>query len=223
MRYGAIRSLIEQAGRAGGKLRCWILGRSATSRRYPARRARARRTRAGASTSPAAARLGLCRRAAPDGAVRDLCDRPRPGPLAARRRQGHRGSSNAREDALIEPSPAGVNVPARWDRLAKAAWEMREQARVHGKTRVGAAVLSEQGNVYGGCNIEHIFRSHDVHAEVNALTTMVASGDGPALALLIAADRERFTPCGAASTGSLSSVARRRSSRFRARRAAQWR
>jgi cytidine deaminase len=83
-----------------------------------------------------------------------------------------------------------------WQRLADSAWVVRENARVHGKTRVGAAVLSAQGNIYAGCNIEHVFRSHDVHAEVNALTTMGAAGDGPAVAVLVAAERDRFTPCG---------------------------
>jgi len=67
---------------------------------------------------------------------------------------------------------------------------------VHGKTMVGAAVLSARGNVYAGCNVEHRFRSHDVHAEVNALTTMAAAGDGPAVAVLVASERDRFTPCG---------------------------
>lgn len=80
--------------------------------------------------------------------------------------------------------------------LAEVAWAVREHSRVHGKTRVGAAVLSEQGNVHAGCNVEHLFRSHDVHAEVNALTTMAAAGEGPAVAVLIVAERERFTPCG---------------------------
>jgi cytidine deaminase len=83
-----------------------------------------------------------------------------------------------------------------WRSLADAAWGVREHSRVHGKTRVGAAALSTQGNVHAGCNIEHIFRSHDVHAEVNALTTMAATGEGPAVAILIAAERDRFTPCG---------------------------
>ena len=69
-------------------------------------------------------------------------------------------------------------------------------AHVHGKTRVGTAVLSAQGNIFVGCNVEHSFRSHDVHAEVNALTTMVAFGEGPAVALVVVAERERFTPCG---------------------------
>jgi cytidine deaminase len=35
-----------------------------------------------------------------------------------------------------------------------------------------------------------------VHAEVNALRTMVANGGGQAVAVLVAAERDRFTPCG---------------------------
>ncbi|ART68174.1 hypothetical protein BTO20_05855 [Mycobacterium dioxanotrophicus] len=80
--------------------------------------------------------------------------------------------------------------------LSDAAWGARENAHLHGKTAVGAAALSAQGNMYSGCNVEHRFRAHDVHAEVNALTSMTAAGDGPAVAIVIAAARERFTPCG---------------------------
>ena len=94
------------------------------------------------------------------------------------------------------PSTRPVIDDGQWADLANRAWRVRDHAKVHGKTRVGAAVLSVQGNVYEGCNIEHIFRSHDVHAEVNALTTMAASGDGPAVAIVVAAERDRFTPCG---------------------------
>src|SRR4051794_23202340 len=83
-----------------------------------------------------------------------------------------------------------------WQQLGEAAWRVREHARVHGPTRVGAAVLASDGKVHVGCNVEHRFRSHDVHAEVNALTTMVASGGGRAIAVLVAAERDRFTPCG---------------------------
>jgi cytidine deaminase len=85
---------------------------------------------------------------------------------------------------------------SQWQRLAELAWTVREHARVHGTTKVGAAVISVQGSVFSGCNVEHIFRSHDVHAEVNALTSMAASGDGPAVAVVVAAARDRFTPCG---------------------------
>lgn len=78
--------------------------------------------------------------------------------------------------------------------IASTAWAVREYS--NGKTKVGAAVLSSQGRIYTGCNVEHRFRSHDVHSEVNALTTMHATGDGPAIAVVIVAARANFTPCG---------------------------
>jgi cytidine deaminase len=84
-----------------------------------------------------------------------------------------------------------------WDRLAKAAWRVRDSAHVLGATKVGAAALCGDGDIFVGCNVEHRFRSHDVHAEVNAITSMVASGCKTLRALLIAAERDRFTPCGA--------------------------
>lgn len=97
---------------------------------------------------------------------------------------------------LDSETTADTSAPP-WEHLSEHAWAVRGNAHVHGATRVGAAVLSAQGGVFAGCNVEHTFRSHDVHAEVNALTMMVAAGDGPAVAILIAAERDRFTPCGA--------------------------
>lgn len=85
---------------------------------------------------------------------------------------------------------------ALWPTLIEQAWKVRENARLYGPTQVGAAVLSLQGNIFVGCNIEHRFRAHDVHAEVNALSSMTAAGDGPAIAIVVAAQRESFTPCG---------------------------
>lgn len=94
-----------------------------------------------------------------------------------------------------EPQPASP-TDAHWDELAHAAWSVRENARIHGATQVGAAVLSIEGGTLVGCNVEHRFRSHDVHAEVNALTAMVSAGHSRAVAVLIVSTRERFTPCG---------------------------
>ena len=84
-----------------------------------------------------------------------------------------------------------------WVTLSKEAWRVRNEAHVLGATKVGAAVLCSDGDVLVGCNVEHRFRSHDVHAEVNAITSMVASGCHELRAILIAAERDRFTPCGA--------------------------
>ena len=37
---------------------------------------------------------------------------------------------------------------------------------------------------------------HDVHAEINAISSMVAGGEKTFRAIVIVAKRERFTPCG---------------------------
>lgn len=81
-------------------------------------------------------------------------------------------------------------------RLAAEAWRVRENARILGDTKVGCAVLTSDGRIFGGCNIEHKFRCHDVHAEVNAISSMIAGGGSRLAAVVIAAARERFTPCG---------------------------
>jgi cytidine deaminase len=83
-----------------------------------------------------------------------------------------------------------------WKKLSEAAWKCRNHAYVLGNTKVGASVMSEDGTIFVGCNIEHRFRCHDVHAEVNAITSMVAAGHTKLLAILIVAEREFFTPCG---------------------------
>ncbi|WP_179581824.1 cytidine deaminase family protein [Tunturiibacter gelidoferens] len=85
----------------------------------------------------------------------------------------------------------------RSDELLNTAWVTRDSAYVIGPTKVGCSVLSEGSRIYSGCNVEHRYRSHDVHAEVNAITNMVAAGERRLLALAVVAERERFTPCGA--------------------------
>jgi cytidine deaminase len=86
---------------------------------------------------------------------------------------------------------------SQWNQLGDLAWSARENAHLYGSTAVGAAVISEDGRMFSGCNVEHRFRSHDVHAEVNAITTMASVTKSRLLAIVIVAERERFTPCGA--------------------------
>ena len=81
--------------------------------------------------------------------------------------------------------------------LTDKAWTVRLNAHVLGATKVGCALLAGDGSVFVGCNVEHRFRSHDVHAEVNAISSMVAGGQRKIIALVVVAERERFTPCGA--------------------------
>lgn len=83
-----------------------------------------------------------------------------------------------------------------WLQLSIAAWSVRENAYILGNTKVGAAVYSSNGNIYTGCNVEHKFRSHDIHAEVNAISNMISAGESKFTHIIIAAERNFFTPCG---------------------------
>ena len=83
----------------------------------------------------------------------------------------------------------------KWKGLADWAWKFRENSRILGKTKVGAAVLSKD-EIFGGCNIEHKFRSHDIHAEISAISATISSGCKKIDAILIVAERTKFTPCG---------------------------
>lgn len=84
----------------------------------------------------------------------------------------------------------------RWEKLSDKAWATLENAFIYGDTKVGAAVNSND-KIFSGCNVEQTFRNNDVHAEVNAISNMIASGEKSFDVILIVAKRERFTPCGA--------------------------
>jgi cytidine deaminase len=95
------------------------------------------------------------------------------------------------ELALEDPTQAQLK------NMSKAAWEARGHAYLFGPTKVGAAIMTSDGSVFAGSNVEHRFRSHDIHAEVNAIGSMVSAGHRDLVAVLVVAERERFTPCGA--------------------------
>lgn len=88
------------------------------------------------------------------------------------------------------------NLQNIWKILSESAWSARENAYLFGKTKVGSALLSEKNKIYTGCNVEHMFRSHDVHAEVNVISNMISAGETKFKIILVAAEREKFTPCG---------------------------
>ena len=62
--------------------------------------------------------------------------------------------------------------------LVKTALDYRERAYApYSNFKVGAAVLFESGNVYGGCNIENASFGATNCAERTAIFTGVASGE----------------------------------------------
>lgn len=62
---------------------------------------------------------------------------------------------------------------------------------------VGAAILSENGNIYVGCNIEFDNYTNTIHAEESAISAMVSAGDSKPIkiAVFTNADEPCF-PCG---------------------------
>jgi cytidine deaminase len=83
-----------------------------------------------------------------------------------------------------------------WKLLSEKAWEVRERAHLYGDIKVGASLLAENGQIYSGCNIEHNIRSHDIHAEVNAICNLISSGGKKIKKIFVVAEMDLFTPCG---------------------------
>lgn len=79
--------------------------------------------------------------------------------------------------------------------VARAA---RAQAYApYSKYFVGAAVLGEDGRIFGGCNVENVAYPQGVCAEAGALSAMVLAGVRKARAVLVVGDGPRLiTPCG---------------------------
>lgn len=68
----------------------------------------------------------------------------------------------------------------------------------YSKFSVGAAILSNKGNIYSGCNVENISYPCGTCAEQSAISAMIAGGDTEIAEILILADtQELISPCGA--------------------------
>jgi len=85
------------------------------------------------------------------------------------------------------------------EKLIEAAKATREKAYVpYSNFKVGAAVLTKDGKIYGGCNIENASYGLANCAERTALFKAYSEGDTEIAALVVVADTELPTsPCGA--------------------------
>lgn len=65
-------------------------------------------------------------------------------------------------------------------------------------TKVGAALMTTNGRICTGCNVEAPWKTGTVHAEVAAIVQMVnmETAVNTIRHIVIVADREHFTPCG---------------------------
>lgn len=87
---------------------------------------------------------------------------------------------------------------ATWQRLADAARTARSQAYVpYSKFPVGAALLTDSGDIVTGCNVENATIGATVCAERTAIGCAVSSGTTEFRALCVISDVEPpAAPCG---------------------------
>ena len=86
-----------------------------------------------------------------------------------------------------------------WQALRDAAAQAQTHAYApYSKFRVGAALLTDDGRIVGGCNVENASYGLCICAERNAVFAAVAAGarNFQALAVISSAD-DPVTPCGA--------------------------
>jgi cytidine deaminase len=85
-----------------------------------------------------------------------------------------------------------------WKKLFEAAQRAHDNAYApYSKFRVGAAVLTSDGTIHGGCNVENSSYGLTLCAERSAIAQAVAQGHRKIAAVAIVADTdEPCPPCG---------------------------
>ncbi|MDG6909627.1 MAG: cytidine deaminase [Nitrososphaerota archaeon] len=85
------------------------------------------------------------------------------------------------------------------DRLVDAARKARARAySPYSRVKIGAAVLTSDGEVYAGCNIENASYGLSCCAERTAIFKAVSEGARKIVAIAVVGSSEEFTsPCGA--------------------------
>lgn len=86
--------------------------------------------------------------------------------------------------------------------LLEVAQSMLPQAyAIYSQFRVGAALLTEQGNIFSGCNVENVSYGLTICAERNAIAAAVAAEGGDKMRIkaiaVVNAKNTSCSPCGA--------------------------
>lgn len=86
-----------------------------------------------------------------------------------------------------------------WEALIEAAWQTRERAYApYSKFQVGAALLTEDGSIISGCNVENLSYGLSMCAERVAVGAALAAGFRKVEAVAVVADTGvPISPCGA--------------------------
>jgi cytidine deaminase len=94
------------------------------------------------------------------------------------------------------PQANQLTPPEQAKLLAMARQASSRAYAPYSQYRVGAAVLTEAGNIFTGCNVENISYGLTICAERNAIAAAVASEGGDKMKIkAIAVANELNTPC----------------------------
>ena len=81
--------------------------------------------------------------------------------------------------------------------LFQSALQCRNNAYApYSEFKVGAAIKSSCGKIFGGCNVENISYPCGTCAEAGAISALIADGETAIAEILIVADTENILPCG---------------------------
>lgn len=84
-----------------------------------------------------------------------------------------------------------------FETLYQVASDVRKNAYApYSNYKVGCAIVSSEGTVFGGCNVENASFGATICAERSALLQMVAAGESTPIACLILTEGEPAPPCG---------------------------
>ena len=87
--------------------------------------------------------------------------------------------------------------PSGWMDLIENAKAVRENAHVpHSNFPVGAALLTDSGKMFLGCNVENAAFPQGLCAEAGAIAAMCAAGERTISRLVVVAGSSLVTPCG---------------------------
>jgi len=92
-----------------------------------------------------------------------------------------------------------LSTDEQWQHLYSQAKQVSDNAYApYSKFKVGAALISEQGEVFTGCNVENASYGLTVCAERNCIASAVANGTTQVTGLVVyTAQKQLTTPCGA--------------------------
>lgn len=91
-----------------------------------------------------------------------------------------------------------MNKQLRAELIQRAIIAKETSYSPYSKFRVGAAVLTADGEIFSGCNVENASYGLAICAERNAIFQMAFAGERKIAAVAVTSDEKTFiTPCGA--------------------------